>query len=60
MAAGLGANVTVLDTNLNRLRYLDEIMPPNVHTLMSNDHTIRESVLKADLVISSILKRGAK
>ncbi len=60
MAAGLGANVTVLDTNLNRLRYLDEIMPPNVHTLMSNDHTIKESVLKADLVISSILKRGAK
>ncbi len=60
MAAGLGAKVTVLDTNLNRLRFLDEIMPPNVHTLMSNAHTIRESVLKADLVISSILKRGSK
>jgi len=60
MAAGLGANVTVLDTNLNRLRYLSEIMPPNVTTLMSNAYTIRDSVLKADLVISSILKRGAK
>ena len=60
MAAGLGANVTVLDINLNRLRYLDEIMPPNVHTVMSNAHTIREAVLKADLVISSVLKRGAK
>ncbi len=60
MAAGLGANVTVLDVNLNRLRYLDEIMPPNVHTLMSNAHTIRDSVLKADLVISSVLRRGAK
>ena len=60
MAAGLGANVTILDVNLNRLRYLEEIMPPNVHTLMSNTHTIRESVIKADLVISSVLVRGAK
>jgi alanine dehydrogenase len=60
MAAGLGANVTVLDVNLNRLRFLDEIMPPNVHTLMSNPHTIRDSVVKADLVISSVLLRGAK
>jgi len=60
MAAGLGANVTVLDINLNRLRYLEEIMPPNVHTLMSNSHNIRESVLKADLVISSVLIRGSK
>lgn len=60
MAAGLGANVTVLDINLNRLRYLEEIMPLNVHTLMSNSHNIREAVLKADLVISSVLIRGAK
>ena len=60
MAAGLGANVTILDVNLNRLRFLDEIMPPNVHTLMSNAHTIRDMVLKADLLISSVLIRGAK
>lgn len=60
MAAGLGANVTILDVNLNRLRYISEIMPPNVHTLMSNAHTIRDAVLKADLVISSVLIRGAK
>lgn len=60
MAAGLGANVTVMDINLNRLRFLDEIMPPNVHTLMSNSHTIREAVLKADLVISGVLVRGAR
>jgi alanine dehydrogenase len=60
MAAGLGANVTIMDINLNRLRYLDEIMPPNVHTLMSNTYTIREYVMKADLVISSVLIRGAK
>ena len=60
MAAGLGANVTVLDINLNRLRFLDEIMPPNVHTVLSNAHTIRDAVKKADLVISSVLIRGAK
>src|SRR3989338_6459146 len=60
MAAGLGANVTILDVNLNRLRYLEEIMPPNVHTVMSNAHTIRDAVLKADLVISSVLLRGAR
>jgi alanine dehydrogenase len=60
MAAGLGANVTIMDINLNRLRYLDEIMPPNAHTVMSNPYTIREYVMKADLVISSVLIRGAK
>ncbi|OGX27606.1 MAG: alanine dehydrogenase [Omnitrophica WOR_2 bacterium RIFCSPHIGHO2_01_FULL_48_9] len=60
IAAGMGANVVVLDINLDRLRYIDDVMPPNVHTLMSNAHTIRDSVLKADLVISSVLKRGAK
>jgi alanine dehydrogenase len=60
IAAGMGANVTVLDVNLNRLRYLEEVMPSNVHTIFSNAHTIRDAVLKADLVISSILIRGAK
>jgi alanine dehydrogenase len=60
MAAGLGAHVKVLDINLNRLRYLDDIMPPNVHTIMSNAHTIRDAVVNADLVISSVLIRGAK
>jgi len=60
MAAGLGATVTVLDIDLNRLRHLDEIMPPNVHTLISNTYNIRESVLKADLVICCVLIRGSK
>lgn len=60
MASGMGANVLVLDINLNRLRYLDDIMPANVHTIFSNHHTIRDTVLKADLVISSVLIRGAK
>jgi len=60
IASGLGANVVIMDINLNRLRFLEEVMPPNVHTLMSNSHNIREQVLKADLVISSVLIRGAK
>ena len=41
VAAGLGANVRILDINLDRLRYLDDIMPPNVTTLYSDRHTIR-------------------
>lgn len=60
IASGMGANVTVLDVNLNRLRYLEEVMPANVHPIMSNAYTIRDAVLKADLVISSVLIRGAK
>ena len=60
MAAGLGANVTVLDINLNRLRYLTDVMPGNVHTLISHPHNIRASVLKADLVILCVSVRGAK
>ncbi|MDB5350861.1 MAG: alanine dehydrogenase [Planctomycetota bacterium] len=60
VAAGLGANVRILDINLDRLRYLDDIMPPNVTTLYSDRHTILESVLAADLVIGAILITGAR
>jgi alanine dehydrogenase len=60
VAAGLGANVRILDVNLDRLRYLDEIMPPNVTTLYSDRHTILESVERADLVIGAILITGAR
>lgn len=59
-AAGLGANVRILDINLDRLRYLDDIMPPNVTTLYSDRHTILESVERADLVIGAILITGAR
>ena len=59
VAAGLGANVRILDVNLDRLRYLDDIMPPNVTTLYSDRHTILESIERADLVIGAILIRGA-
>lgn len=60
VAAGLGANVYVLDVNLDRLRYLDDIMPSNVTTIFSDRHTILESVTQADLVIGAVLIPGAR
>lgn len=60
MAAGLGANVKMLDINLNRLRYLSEVMPANVKTLYSTEMSIRESLRSADLVIGATLIVGAK
>ena len=60
VAAGLGARVTVLDINLDRMRYLDDVLPPNVRTLMSNSHTIRDSLRDADLVIGAVLVPGAR
>lgn len=60
VAAGLGARVTVLDVNMERLRYLDDIMPKNVVTLMSNSRNIREKVKDADLLIGAILIEGAR
>src|SRR5262245_287756 len=51
VAAGLGANVTILDINLDRLRYLDDVMPPNVTTLFSDRHNILECLNQADLLI---------
>ncbi len=60
MAAGLGANVTILDVSLPRLRYLADIMPANVETLMSNHYAIKEAIQTADLVIGAVLIPGAK
>lgn len=60
MAAGLGANVTILDTNLERLRYLDDTMPANVMTLHSNPARVRAKVRTADLLIGSVLVPGAR
>jgi alanine dehydrogenase len=60
IAAGLGARVTILDTNLYRLRYLDDVMPKNITTMMSNPYTIKKSIIKADLVIGAVLIPGAK
>lgn len=60
MAAGLGARVFVLDVNLQKLRYLADVLPPNVVTLMSNPVNLREALREADVVVSSVLIPGAK
>jgi alanine dehydrogenase len=60
MAAGLGAQVYILDTNLERLAYLDDVMPANVFPIMSNPAILREYIIKADLVIGAVLIPGAK
>src|SRR6266566_1468144 len=60
VAAGLGANVMLMDINLDRLRYLDDVMPANVHTLYSDAHTVREQIRQADLVVGAVLIPGAK
>jgi alanine dehydrogenase len=60
IAAGFAAAVYVLDTNLERLRYLDDVMPANVTTVFSDRHTIRDQLALADLVIGAVLVRGAR
>jgi len=60
MAAGLGADTTIMDVNLKRLRYLDDIMPANVKTMMSNEYNIREMVQTHDVIIGAVLIPGAK
>ncbi len=60
MAAGLGARVTILDISLDRLRYLEDVMPANVDCLFSDVHTIREMLGRADLLVGAVLLPGAK
>ena len=60
MAAGLGADVTIMDVSLKRLRYLDDIMPANVKTMMSNHYNISEMVTSHDVIIGAVLIPGAK
>ncbi len=60
MAAGLGADVTILDISLPRLRYLADIMPANVNTYMSSEYNIRELLSSHDLVVGAVLIPGAK
>lgn len=59
MAAGLGAQVTVMDLSLERLRHLADILPANVQLLFSSRHAIREQIAEADLVIGGVLVTGA-
>ena len=59
IACGLGANVIIIDRNLNRLRELDDIYANSIRTLASNTHTLRDTLAQADLVIGAVLIPGA-
>ena len=58
MAAGLGANVTIMDISLDRLRYLDDVMPANVQTVFCDPHSVEKYIKTADLVIGAVLIPG--
>lgn len=60
MAAGLGSLVTILDVNLDRLRYLDDVMPANVVLVYSNRPNVLDAIARADLLVGAILLPGAK
>ena len=60
IAAGFQADIAILDINVDRLRYLEDIMPANVDTLFSDRHNIREQIQLADLVIGAVLIPGAR
>jgi alanine dehydrogenase len=60
IAAGMGANVTIMDIDLNRLRYLDEIMPANVTTIYCDPHAVESYAIHADLVIGAVLIPGGR
>jgi alanine dehydrogenase len=60
MAAGLGAHVTIMDINMKRLRYVNDIMPPHVVTEFSNEFNIRKHIKTHDLIIGGVLLKGAK
>jgi alanine dehydrogenase len=59
IACGLGAKVYLLDTNLERLRYLSDVMPPNCFPVFSNPANIRKYIAEADLVVGAVLIPGA-
>jgi len=60
MAAGMGARVAIMDIDLERLRYLDDVMPANVHGLFSTRYAIRKQIEDADVIIGAVLIPGAK
>jgi len=60
IAAGLGADVTIMDTDSNRLRYLDERFAGRVHTLASSSNQVHDAVAVSDLVIGAVLIPGAR
>jgi len=60
IAVGMGAKVTILDVNLSKLAYLDDVFGSRIQTLFSDHHNIEESVLEADLVVGAVLIAGAR
>ncbi|MBG7612903.1 alanine dehydrogenase [Polaribacter sp. BAL334] len=60
MAAGLGASVTIMDINMKRLRYLNDVLPNNVITAFSNEYSIRQHIKTHDLIIGGVLVKGGK
>jgi len=60
IALGMGANVTIIDMNIDRLRYLDDVLEGRIHTLASSKKNIANSVAKADLLIGSVLIPGKR
>jgi len=60
IAAGMGAHTTIMDINMSRLRYLDDVMPRNVDTMFSSEANIRRMLPDVDLIIGAVLKPGAK
>lgn len=60
IAAGMGSNTTIMDINMPRLRYLDDVMPKNITTLFSSEANIRAMLPTVDLIIGAVLKPGAK
>ncbi|UCC97710.1 MAG: alanine dehydrogenase [Phycisphaerales bacterium] len=60
IAAGMGANVTIMDIDQDRLRYLDEIMPANVTTIYCDPHAVEHYAIGADLVIGAVLIPGGR
>lgn len=60
MAAGLGADVTLMDVSLPRLRQLDDLLPKNVKTVYSNEYNVREAIKTSDLIVGAVLIPGAK
>jgi alanine dehydrogenase len=60
MALGMGANVTIIDRSIDRLRFLDQVLHGRSHTLASNRHNLRDAIARADFVVGGVLLPGAK
>jgi len=60
MAAGLGAHVTIMDINMKRLRYVNDVMPNHVTTEFSSEYNIRKAIQTHDLIVGGVLVKGGK